>query len=196
MREEHSTASGWRRTRAGCGWCGAALRACGCVRRSGLVNDGDPQHLDNAVRYSRRADRVSVAVSAEAGEVHISVIDQGEGIAQEAHERIFERFYRGDRARSQETGGTGLGLSIVKHVATDHGGRVQVWSRPGQGSTFTMILPEAYIALTRVRGLGGSGRGGISGHGEGGTMTRILVVEDEPTYRDMPNSICCGMGSR
>ncbi|AWG03850.1 sensor histidine kinase [Trueperella pyogenes] len=113
--------------------------------------------LDNAVRYSRHYGQVSVAVSAEAGEVHISVIDQGEGIAQEAHERIFERFYRGDRARSRETGGTGLGLSIVKHVATDHGGRVQVWSRPGQGSTFTMILPEAYVPSHGSEGLGAAG---------------------------------------
>ena len=101
--------------------------------------------LDNAVRYSRHFGQVSVAVAAESGEVHISVIDQGEGIPKESRERIFERFYRGDRARSRETGGTGLGLSIVKHVAAEHGGRVKVWSKRGQGSTFTMILPEAYV---------------------------------------------------
>lgn len=101
--------------------------------------------LDNAVRYSRHFGQVSVAVSAESGEVHISVIDQGEGIPEGSRERIFERFYRGDRARSRETGGTGLGLSIVKHVVAEHGGRVKVWSQKGQGSTFTMILPEAYV---------------------------------------------------
>lgn len=101
--------------------------------------------LDNAVRYSRHYGQVSVGVSADSGEVLISVVDQGEGIPEEARERIFERFYRGDRARSRETGGTGLGLSIVKHVVADHGGRVKVWSKPGQGSTFTMILPKAYV---------------------------------------------------
>lgn len=100
--------------------------------------------LDNAVRYSKPHGQVSVGVSADSGEVRIAVVDQGEGISPEAQQRIFERFYRGDRARSRETGGTGLGLSIVKHVVGDHGGRVKVWSKPGQGSTFTMILPAAF----------------------------------------------------
>ncbi|NLW13068.1 MAG: hypothetical protein GX037_00815, partial [Trueperella sp.] len=100
--------------------------------------------LDNAVRYSRPHGQVSVGVTSDSGEVHIAVVDAGEGIPAEARDRIFERFYRGDRARSRETGGSGLGLSIVKHVTADHGGRIKLWSQKGQGSTFTMILPEAF----------------------------------------------------
>ena len=101
--------------------------------------------LDNAVRYSRPRGRVSVGVSQHDGLVSIAVVDQGEGIAPEARERVFERFYRGDKARSRETGGSGLGLSIVKHVIADHGGRVNLWSEAGKGSTFTVLLPEAHV---------------------------------------------------
>ena len=68
--------------------------------------------------------------------------DQGEGLSPEDQERVFERFYRVDSARSRHTGGTGLGLSIVKHVISNHGGEVTLWSQPGQGSTFTIRLPE------------------------------------------------------
>lgn len=100
--------------------------------------------LDNAIRYSRPHTQVSVGVGADAGEVQIAVVDQGEGIPRASRERIFERFYRGDKARSRETGGSGLGLSIVKHVAADHGGRVKLWSEQGQGSTFTLVLPQAF----------------------------------------------------
>ena len=74
--------------------------------------------------------------------VRIAVVDQGIGIARENQERVFERFYRVDRARSRATGGTGLGLSIVKHVAADHGGTVELWSALGRGSTFTLVLPR------------------------------------------------------
>jgi len=75
------------------------------------------------------------------GIAEISVSDQGIGIPESALERIFERFYRVDAARSRATGGTGLGLSIVKHVATNHGGDVSVWSVEGAGSTFTIRFP-------------------------------------------------------
>ena len=74
--------------------------------------------------------------------VEISVVDQGIGIPSQEIERIFERFYRVDPARHRSTGGTGLGLSIVKHVAATHGGEVRVWSVEGQGSTFTLTLPQ------------------------------------------------------
>lgn len=99
--------------------------------------------LDNAVRYSHPQGRVSVGVSTRDGLVSIAVVDQGQGISANQQERVFERFYRGDKARSRETGGSGLGLSIVKHVVADHGGRMNLWSAPGQGSTFTILLPEA-----------------------------------------------------
>lgn len=99
--------------------------------------------LDNAVRYSDRGTRVSVGVTLEDDLVRVSVVDTGIGIPPADQERIFERFYRVDPARSRNTGGTGLGLSIVKHVAVDHGGTVTVWSRPGRGSTFTLVLPLA-----------------------------------------------------
>ena len=82
--------------------------------------------------------------------VEIAVVDQGIGIAPDAQERVFERFYRVDPARSRDTGGTGLGLSIVKHVAADHGGEVAVWSRPGKGSTFTLRLRRPHHAATRA----------------------------------------------
>jgi two-component system sensor histidine kinase SenX3 len=75
--------------------------------------------------------------------VEISVTDQGVGIDAADRERIFERFYRADPARSRETGGTGLGLAIVKHIVSNHGGEVTVWSQPGAGSTFTIRLPMA-----------------------------------------------------
>src|SRR6476660_8941485 len=73
--------------------------------------------------------------------VRISVTDRGVGIAPEHTERVFERFFRIDPARSRATGGTGLGLAIVKHVAANHGGTATVWSRTGTGSTFTLRLP-------------------------------------------------------
>ncbi|WP_083090226.1 sensor histidine kinase [Actinomyces vulturis] len=99
--------------------------------------------LDNAISYSNPHTRVSVGVSRTSDEVHVAVVDQGIGIASEDQERVFERFFRVDKARSRATGGTGLGLSIVKHVAADHGGTVKIWSALGQGSTFTLILPRS-----------------------------------------------------
>jgi len=97
----------------------------------------------NAVTYSRGPSRVGVGVSVKKGIVEISVTDQGNGIAESDLERIFERFYRSDPARSRETGGTGLGLAIVKHVVNNHQGEVRVWSQLGKGSTFTIRLREA-----------------------------------------------------
>jgi two-component system sensor histidine kinase SenX3 len=96
--------------------------------------------FDNAVAYSPERTRVIVAVHARDGVVEIAVTDQGIGIAPEDQERIFERFYRVDPARSRATGGTGLGLAIVKHTVGNHGGEVRLWSQPGSGSTFTVRL--------------------------------------------------------
>jgi two-component system sensor histidine kinase SenX3 len=98
--------------------------------------------ISNAVAYSDPGSSVSVTTKAEQGSVEISVVDQGIGIPQDEIDRIFERFYRVDPARHRSTGGTGLGLSIVKHVAATHGGDVRVWSVEGQGSTFTLTLPQ------------------------------------------------------
>ena len=121
----------------------------------GLAVRGDPQQLvmalgnlvDNAVRHSPPDTQVSVAVrrvaDGPADLVEVSVSDEGPGIAAAEQERVFERFYRVDSARSRDTGGTGLGLAIVKHVARSHGGEVTVWSAEGSGSTFTLRLPAA-----------------------------------------------------
>lgn len=118
---------------------------------TGAIVYGDPKLLvtavdnliSNAIRYSPDGSRVGVGSRVEDGVVEIAVTDQGEGIPEADQERIFERFFRVDQARSRSTGGTGLGLSIVKHAVQNHGGDVRVWSQPGMGSTFTIRLPEA-----------------------------------------------------
>jgi two-component system, OmpR family, phosphate regulon sensor histidine kinase PhoR len=98
--------------------------------------------LDNAVKYSHQNGRIFIEGGAPDQEVVLSVSDQGVGIAPADLPRIFERFYRADRARSRELGGTGLGLSIVKHIAQLHGGRVEAESTLGQGTTIRVILPN------------------------------------------------------
>jgi two-component system sensor histidine kinase SenX3 len=98
--------------------------------------------IDNAIRYSPSNTKVGIGIKDKDGLVSVSVADQGEGLKPEDQDRVFERFYRVDAARSRQTGGTGLGLSIVKHVVENHGGEVTVWSQPGKGSTFTVRLPE------------------------------------------------------
>ncbi|MGW4465506.1 sensor histidine kinase [Micromonospora sp. NPDC004704] len=99
--------------------------------------------VENAIAYSAEETRVTVTTRADDDHVQISVADQGIGIAPNEVDRIFERFYRADQARSRATGGTGLGLAIVKHIATNHGGRVEVSSTLGGGSTFTLRLPAS-----------------------------------------------------
>jgi len=98
--------------------------------------------LDNAVKYSPQNGRILIQASAPNQEIVLSVCDAGVGIAATDLPRIFERFYRADRARSRELGGTGLGLSIVKHIAQLHGGRVEAESVVGQGTTIRVILPN------------------------------------------------------
>jgi len=99
--------------------------------------------IANAVNYSPDGSRVGVGVRRNEGAIEITVTDQGVGIPEADLDRIFERFFRVDQARSRHTGGTGLGLAIVKHVVQNHGGDIRVWSQPGKGSTFTIRLPEA-----------------------------------------------------
>ncbi|GCD43777.1 two-component sensor histidine kinase [Streptomyces paromomycinus] len=110
--------------------------------------------VENAVNYSPARTRVGIAgrrVQAHGGDlIEIAVTDQGIGISEKDRDRVFERFYRVDPARSRATGGTGLGLAIVKHVAASHGGEVTVWSAEGQGSTFTLRLPEAGAVRDRA----------------------------------------------
>ncbi len=106
--------------------------------------------VDNALAYSPARTRVAVAARKAADRVEVSVTDQGIGIPQRDLERIFERFYRVDPARSRATGGTGLGLSIVKHVCANHGGEVDVWSVEGAGSTFTLRFPAQTSAAGKL----------------------------------------------
>ncbi|MEU0492524.1 sensor histidine kinase [Nocardiopsis changdeensis] len=108
----------------------------------GLLGTALRNLIANAVSYSPKNTRVAVSVALTRSTVDISVADQGIGIPQQDLERIFERFYRVDAARSRATGGTGLGLAIVKHIMTHHRGEVTVWSKEGSGSTFTLRLPR------------------------------------------------------
>jgi two-component system phosphate regulon sensor histidine kinase PhoR len=97
--------------------------------------------LDNAIKYSEPERSITITGTAEDDSVTVSVSDQGYGIRKEHLNRIFERFYRADKARSRDLGGTGLGLAIVKHIVQAHGGRIMVESSPGKGSIFSMVLP-------------------------------------------------------
>jgi two-component system phosphate regulon sensor histidine kinase PhoR len=112
---------------------------------------GDPEALellannllDNAVKYTGEGGQVNVCLASAEGMVRLEVADNGVGISPEHHDRIFERFYRVDQARSRELGGTGLGLSIVKHICKAHHGTISVRSTLGVGSTFDVVLPLA-----------------------------------------------------
>lgn len=98
--------------------------------------------VSNAINYSPNGKQVSISQKVvRENVVLVRVTDRGIGIAPEDQKRVFERFYRVDKARSRSTGGTGLGLAIVKHVVANHGGNIKLWSRPGTGSTFTIELP-------------------------------------------------------
>ena len=131
--------------------------------------------IDNAIRYSPEDTTVGVGLRQRDGLVQISVTDQGPGIAPEEQERIFERFYRIDAARSRHTGGTGLGLSIVKHVVANHGGEITLWSQPGQGSTFTVRLPDLE---------------------EAGDQDKSLPARNEPTHNTAPRAGALPEGGR
>jgi two-component system sensor histidine kinase SenX3 len=130
-------------------------------RRSSLLSiDGDRRQLvsalgnlvENAVKYSDPGSSVQVRVRQVDGAVEISVLDHGVGIPANDLDRVFERFYRVDQARSRATGGTGLGLSIVRHVATHHGGSVGVSSIEGEGSTFTLTFPMCHDRAEHEQG--------------------------------------------
>lgn len=131
-----------------------AARSLVELRSTGQTSDvvnGDRSQLisavsnivENAIKYSEAGGSVVVHTGGDDDWVQITVSDEGIGIAAEHHERIFERFFRVDRARSRSTGGTGLGLSIVRHVVDNHGGRVEVRSSEGEGATFVVSLPRS-----------------------------------------------------
>lgn len=106
-----------------------------------LIEQAIVNLIDNAIRYSNERSRVLLAIERQALECRVDVSDQGVGIPEKHLSRIFERFYRVDKARGRDVGGTGLGLSIVKYIAQAHRGRVEVKSQLGQGSTFSLVLP-------------------------------------------------------
>ena len=97
--------------------------------------------ISNAIAYSPDGSKVSISRRRRGDNIEIAVTDRGIGIARADQERVFERFFRVDKARSRATGGTGLGLAIVKHVAANHNGSIRLWSQPGTGSTFTLSIP-------------------------------------------------------
>ncbi|MEV5933914.1 sensor histidine kinase [Streptomyces sp. NPDC093250] len=154
--------------------------------------------VENAVNYSPARTRVGIAARSVAqpggGLIEIAVTDQGIGISDKDKERVFERFYRVDPARSRATGGTGLGLAIVKHVAASHGGEVTVWSAEGQGSTFTLRLPEARAARSRDRRTsqrdddtgGAGGADGLDGEARRSSLSS-LHSSDSSAYETLPS---------
>lgn len=125
----------------------------------GVTVCGDPRQLtsalgnllENAVKYSEPGSEVDITVTSHDDAVQFAVRDRGMGIPARDLDRVFERFYRVDRARSRDTGGTGLGLSIVRHVATNHEGTVSVTSVEGEGSTFVLTIPHASTGLEEER---------------------------------------------
>jgi two-component system phosphate regulon sensor histidine kinase PhoR len=114
-----------------------------CARmNAALVEQAVVNLVSNAINYSQSGSSIEVRAEADAEQVHLSVSDQGDGIEAQHLPRLFERFYRVDKARSRSIGGTGLGLAIVKHIAAAQGGSVDVVSETGRGSTFTISLPR------------------------------------------------------
>ena len=142
--------------------------------------------VENAVRYSPERTQVGVGVTVDGDRVTIRVVDQGIGIPADSLDRIFERFYRVDPARSRATGGTGLGLSIVKHCVQECGGTISVWSREGEGSTFTIELPTARTAMAAA---------GMAETGDGagdGTVAATGGAGAGPTGDDVPDETDSG----
>lgn len=107
----------------------------------GLLVTAIANLVSNAIAYSPNGSSVSISRRRRGNDIEIAVTDRGIGIARADQERVFERFFRVDKARSRATGGTGLGLAIVKHVAANHNGTIRLWSQPGTGSTFTLSIP-------------------------------------------------------
>jgi signal transduction histidine kinase len=98
--------------------------------------------VDNAIKYNSKGGKIDIVLKENVNSVEISVLDTGEGIEEEHQDKIFERFYRIDKARSRNEGGTGLGLAIAKWIVDEHNGSIKVYSVPGKGSRFRIILPN------------------------------------------------------
>ena len=176
-----------RQPPAASSWPPAARPACAIHGDEDLLVTALRNLLENAVAYSPEKTRVLVSTRrAGPDAAEISVADQGIGIPERDLERIFERFYRVDPARSRATGGTGLGLAIVKHVIAAHGGTITVWSKEGAGSTFTIRLPLSARTSCRAGGTGQRPHRRPDGSTcQGGSqVTRVLVVEDEESFSD------------
>jgi len=120
--------------------CPDALKA---LINAALLEQAVGNLVDNAIKYSAEETTITVSAVQRDQVVEIRVSDQGIGMEKKHLDRIFERFYRVDQARSRAQGGTGLGLAIVKHIALAHRGSITVASTPGQGSTFTIRIPKA-----------------------------------------------------
>ncbi|HIW95359.1 MAG TPA: two-component sensor histidine kinase [Candidatus Corynebacterium gallistercoris] len=133
--------------------------------------------ITNAIHYSPEGSPVSISREVSGDFVVIRVTDRGIGIAPEDQKRVFERFFRVDKARSRNTGGTGLGLAIVKHVMVNHGGSVSLWSRPGTGSTFTLELPRTTE--------GGALPTGVEGD-PASNFTTVAELADDPVDDENP----------
>jgi two-component system sensor histidine kinase SenX3 len=134
---------------------GMQLVICGkkdarVVGNRSLLEQALANFVSNAIKYSAEGTTVKIEISEEAASLRISVSDSGPGIAPKHLPRIFERFYRIDKARSRTQGGTGLGLAIVKHIASIHGGRVEAASELGRGSRFSLILPRSIDSVAGV----------------------------------------------
>lgn len=147
--------------------------------------------VSNAINYSPDGKPVSVTQKVMRGTVlHLRVTDRGIGIAPEDQKRVFERFYRVDKARSRSTGGTGLGLAIVKHVVANHGGNIKLWSRPGTGSTFTIELPifdpERSSAGTADTGDAGVQPRAVGAQGEADTKSPARAARRRMTAEQHP----------
>ena len=139
----------WSLTRVRLNLPGTTHRQLRIGRKAKAVVSGDAERLrrllsnlvDNAIRYTREGDTITISLDTANGQAYLEVADTGIGIEPEHLPHILERFYRVDRARSRQSGGSGLGLAIVKEIAEQHGGEVTVASQPGKGSRFTVRLP-------------------------------------------------------
>ena len=158
--------------------------------------------ISNAIAYSPPGSAVSISRRRCGDNIEIAVTDRGFGIARADQERVFERFFRVDKARSRATGGTGLGLAIVKHVAANHNGSIRLWSKPGTGSTFTLSIPAypdpirtdpdadvyaepaAHDPPDAPNPRNSDVRQRTPWRGTTESMTSVLIVEDEESLAD------------